>query len=107
MLIHLVDGTQDDVVEAWRTVRTELEAYGEGLAEKTEILALTKIDALDQDLRTLQADALAEAAGQRPLLVSGVSGEGLTELLRAALAEIRRSREAEAQAAASDQGWRP
>ncbi len=108
VLIHLVDGTQDDVALAWRTVRAELEAYGEGLEDKPEILALSKIDALDEDLRTLQADALAEAAGKRPLLVSGVSGEGLTELLRAALAQVRASREAEvAEAAGRGEDWAP
>ena len=47
VLIHLVDATQEDVAGAWRTVRGELEAYGEGLAEKPELVALNKIDALD------------------------------------------------------------
>ncbi|HWA62954.1 MAG TPA: GTPase ObgE, partial [Caulobacteraceae bacterium] len=49
VLIHLVDATQEDVAEAWRTVRHELEAYGAELAEKPEILALNKIDALDAE----------------------------------------------------------
>ena len=92
MLIHLVDATQEDVGGAWRTVRHELEAYGEGLADKTELLALNKVDALDPETRDAKADELAEAAGRRPLLVSGVSGEGVRELLRAAWAEVRRNR---------------
>ena len=91
-LIHLVDGTQDDVAAAWRIIRTELDAYGEGLAEKNEILALNKIDALTPEMRQQKADELEAVAGRRPMLVSGVSGEGVTELLRAAWAEVRKTR---------------
>ena len=91
-LIHLVDGTQDDVAEAWRIIRGELEAYGEGLGEKNEILALNKIDALSDDLREQKAAELEAVAGKRPMLVSGVSGEGVPELLRAAWAEVRTTR---------------
>ncbi|MGE5566719.1 MAG: GTPase ObgE [Parcubacteria group bacterium] len=91
-LIHLIDGTQDDIVEAYRTVRAELEAYGEGLADKPEVLAINKIDALDDDLRRWKQDELEEVAGTRPLLVSGVSGEGVRELLRAAWRKVREQR---------------
>src|SRR5512143_1621725 len=58
VLIHLVDATQDDVAETYRTVRQELAAYGEGLADKPEILALNKIDALDADTRKEKLKAL-------------------------------------------------
>ena len=91
-LIHLVDGTQDDVAGAWRIIRTELDAYGEGLAEKNEILALNKIDALTPEMREQKAAELEAVSGRRPMLVSGVSGEGVTELLRAAWAEVRKTR---------------
>ena len=111
VLIHLVDATQDDVVEAWRTVRTELEAYGEGLAERAEILALNKIDALDAEEREEKAAALEAACGRRPRLISGVSGEGVQEALRAAFLEVRRHREAEVAASSpqtsDDAGWSP
>jgi GTP-binding protein len=97
-LIHLVDGTQDDVVEAWRTVRHELESYGEELADKTEFLVLSKIDALDKETRKAKAKALAKASGAKVRQVSGVSGEGVTELLREAYALVReRKGEAAAQ----------
>lgn len=112
VLVHLVDATQEDVAGAWRTVREELEAYGEGLAEKPEILALNKIDALDPETRRARADALAAAAGKAPMLVSGVSGEGVSAVLRAAFAEVRAARGAEAEAAAREageapEGWSP
>ncbi|QYF86642.1 GTPase ObgE [Brevundimonas sp. PAMC22021] len=91
-LIHLIDGTQDDVAEAYRIIRGELEAYGEGLADKAEILALNKIDALTPEMREEKAAELEAVAGRRPMLVSGVSGEGVPELLRAAWAEVRKTR---------------
>ncbi|WP_170815338.1 GTPase, partial [Salmonella enterica] len=58
VLIHLVDGTQEDVAGAWRTVRHELEAYGEGLEDKPELLALNKIDALDEETIAAKAAEL-------------------------------------------------
>ncbi len=91
-LIHLIDGTQEDVAEAYRIIRGELDAYGAGLADKTEILALNKIDALSPDEREARAAELEAVAGRRPMLVSGVSGEGVTELLRAAWREVRKTR---------------
>ena len=91
-LIHLIDGTQEDVGKAYRIIRHELEAYGAGLADKPEVLALNKIDALDPGTREAKAAELEAVAGRRPMLVSGVSGEGVTELLRAAWTEVRRNR---------------
>ncbi len=91
-LIHLIDGTQEDVAEAYRIIRHELDAYGAGLADKTEILALNKIDALTPEAREEKAAELEAVAGRRPMLVSGVSGEGVTELLRAAWNEVRKTR---------------
>jgi GTPase len=91
-LIHLVDATQDDIVAAWRTVRQELETYGEGLADKAEILALNKIDALDAETRAAKRAELEAAAGVKPRMVSGVSGEGVRELLRAAWRQVRLNR---------------
>ena len=101
-LIHLVDGTQDDVVEAWRTVRRELEAYGDELGDKTEYLVLSKVDALDKETRKAKAAQLRKASGAKVRQVSGVSGEGVTELLREAYALVRaRKGEAAAEAVAA------
>jgi GTP-binding protein len=103
VLIHLVDATQEDIGLAYRTVRHELEAYGEGLAEKPEIVALNKVDALDEETRKAKAAALKKACGQKPAVVSGVSGEGVTALLRRALAAIREDRAAPE----TQEAWRP
>ncbi|WP_409019727.1 GTPase ObgE [Brevundimonas vesicularis] len=91
-LIHLIDGTQDNVAEAYRIIRGELDAYGAGLADKVEILALNKIDALSPEEREEKLDQLEAVSGKRAMLVSGVSGEGVPELLRAAWAEVRKTR---------------
>jgi GTP-binding protein len=110
VLIHLVDGTQEDVAEAYRVIRHELEAYGGGLEAKPEMLALNKVDALDAETRAARAAALEEAAGVRPHLVSGVSGEGVRDLLQAAWVEIRRRRSEEAAPARAEETageWRP
>lgn len=107
VLIHLVDCTQTDVAEAWRTVRHELEAYGSGLADKPEILALSKVDALDADTLAMQKEALEAAAGRPVSLVSGVSGQGVKDLLREAWRQVQ-ARRAEAKAAGESAGdWRP
>ncbi|MFZ4605698.1 MAG: GTPase ObgE [Caulobacter sp.] len=114
-LIHLVDATQDDVVGAWRTVRGELEAYGEGLADRPEILALNKIDAVSEDERAEKAAALQAASGVAPRLISGVTGEGVQDMLRATFQAVKRHRAAEAVQAAErttrpdtpPSGWSP
>jgi GTP-binding protein len=89
VLIHLVDATEEDVAGAWRTVRHELEAYGAELADKPELLALNKIDALDEETIAAKAAELAEAAGVEPRRVSGFAGMGVTELLRDAWRQVR------------------
>ena len=105
VLIHLVDGTQEDIAGAYEQIRHELELYGEGLADKPQVLALNKVDALDPETRRARTAELAAIAGGPPLQVSGVSGEGVRELLRAALACIRPGADAVAEIA--DTPWRP
>ncbi|RAK57027.1 GTPase ObgE [Phenylobacterium deserti] len=114
VLIHLVDGTQDNVAEAWRIVRHELEAYADELGDKPEILALNKIDAMDEETIEAKLAELSEAAGTEVRRVSGFAGFGVTELLREAYALVRR-RKLEAQGLDPDEpentpteeGWRP
>ena len=87
VLLHLVDATSEHAGKAYKTVRAELEAYGGSLAEKTEIVALNKIDAVDADALKKQKDRLKRAAKKTPLLLSGATGAGVQEALRA-LADI-------------------
>ncbi|MHB8529951.1 MAG: GTPase ObgE [Caulobacteraceae bacterium] len=104
VLIHLVDATSADPAADWRAVRGELGRYGAGLAEKPEVTALNKIDALDAAARNAKAAALAEAVGATPHLVSAVSGEGVKPLLRAA---FRLSRAEEPARPGPVESWRP
>lgn len=91
VLLHLVDATQDDIATAYHTVRTELAAYGHDLETKTEIVALSKIDALDEDARREKAAELEAVAGQKPLLLSAVAGQGVDTALFALAREIGRA----------------
>jgi len=92
VLLHLVDGTAEDVVQSYRTIRGELEAYGGGLGEKKEIVALNKCDSLSPDDISEKLELLKTASGAEALKMSGVSGEGVENVLRALLAVIRKSR---------------
>jgi GTPase len=87
VLLHLVDGTIEDAGAAYRTVRAELEAYGQGLSEKPEIVALSKADAMTSELVKAQSSKLKKASKKTPLVLSAQSGEGVQEALRA-LAKI-------------------
>ena len=87
VLLHLVDATCEHAGKAYKTVRTELEAYAGSLAEKLEIVALNKIDAVTADDLKKQKDRLKRAAKKTPLLVSGATGDGVRDALRA-LADV-------------------
>jgi GTPase len=96
VLLHLVDGAAGDVVRAWRTVREELAAYGGGLADKTELIALNKADAMTAREATARKTALEKASGQRVMLLSGATGQGVAEVLRALQGMIDEARQAKA-----------
>jgi GTPase len=83
VILHLIDGTADDVVGAYRTIRRELAGYGHGLADKPEIVGLNKIDAIDPADVVTKCRALTGAArpGTPVLPLSGVSGAGLDRVL--------------------------
>jgi len=106
VLLHLVDGTCEHAGKAYKTVRAELDAYGHGLAEKPEIVALSKADALTPEALKDQKARLKRAAGRTPLVLSAASGEGIPEALRALLAVIEQSRPA-AEEQPAGEGWHP
>jgi len=88
VLLHLVDGTGEHAGNDYKTVRAELDAYGGGLADKPEIVALTKIDAMTPEQIKQQAARLKRAAKKTPLLLSAHSGAGIVEAKRALLAIV-------------------
>jgi len=83
VLLHLVDGSAADPARAYRTIRRELAGYGHGLEDRPELVALNKADAMTPQARTARVKALSRAAGKPVMLISGASGEGVPELLRA------------------------
>ncbi|HCX67347.1 MAG TPA: GTPase ObgE, partial [Rhodobiaceae bacterium] len=110
ILIHLIDGTAEDVGEAYRVIRGEIEAYGAGLEDKPEILCLNKADALTPEEREEKTAILAKESGTKVHVISGVSGEGVREILRLVASEIAAKREEEKAGPAEgeeDEGWRP
>jgi GTP-binding protein len=92
VLLHLVDGTGENAGEAYRTVRAELSAYGNHLADKPEIVALNKADAMTADDIKQQVARLKRAARKTPVVISAVSGDGVAEVLRALLKVIDEAR---------------
>jgi len=88
VLLHLVDATSEHAGKEYKTVRTELEAYDANLADKIEIVALSKIDAVTPEHLKDQKARLKRAAKKTPLLLSSVSREGVPEALRALLSVI-------------------
>ena len=90
VLVHLVDATTDDVAQSYAIVRRELEAYGAGLADKPEIVVLNKCDALSTGDIAYQQAVLGEAAGARVLLLSGLTGLGVDELVGAVRGALER-----------------
>jgi GTP-binding protein len=109
VILHLIDGTADDPAESYRIIRGELAAYGAGLDEKPEIVAINKVDALTESARKKVAKAVAKAAGVEPLLLSAVSGEGVDQALRMLAREIAKAKTADLNQvpAEKEEAWGP
>ncbi|MGC2199330.1 MAG: GTPase ObgE, partial [Stellaceae bacterium] len=95
VILHLLDGTIDDLAGAYRTIREELTRYGHGLTGKREIIALNKIDAIDSEALRVKSDQLRHVAGPEAqiLALSGATGAGVPDVLAAVLAEVRAASE--------------
>ncbi len=98
VLLHLVDGTLEDVAGAYRTIRAELAAYGHGLTAKPEIVGLNKSDAIGPREISAKTAALAAAGAAPVMALSGVTGAGVTEVLRALKAFVLEARDRRAAA---------
>ena len=107
VLLHLVDGTSETLVEDYHTIIGELEAYGGELADKPRITALNKVDALDDEERAEAKAALEAAVGGPVFMMSGVSREGLTDVLRALRSQIDEDRLRLKPAEEEDAPWQP
>src|SRR5665647_1491178 len=107
VLLHLIDGTGEDAGADYKTVRTELKAYGNGLDEKPEIVALTKIDSMTPEAIKAQAAKLKKACKKTPLMLSSASQQGVKEVQRALWKVIAADRTDTATADAKEEAWQP
>jgi len=107
VLLHLVDGTSSTIARDCRTILRELAAYSPALAAKPRITALNKIDALDAATLRRRRAALEKAAGGPVHAISGATGAGVPEVLRALMREIAAARPRAAAAAAEGATWQP
>jgi GTP-binding protein len=105
VLLHMIDAYSDDPAEKYQTIRRELSAYSAELAKKTEVVALTKCDGLDQEIIAMQATAIQNIAPNAQVLaISSQSGSGIKDLLRLLRAEVITYRQAEADKRAATVG---
>ena len=107
LLLHLVDGSADDPLEAWRVVRGELDSYGAGLAEKPEVIALTKADLLHDKRRGKIVKALEKESGARVFPISAPLDEGMGPLLDAMIERLGTATETEKAGSAHERSWSP
>jgi GTP-binding protein len=98
-LLHLVDGTQDDVADAYRTVRAELRAYGGNLARKKEIVALNKTDAMTPEDIEAKRAKLAKVSRKTVHVISAVAGHGVQPLLHELMKLVEKQRDTTKEAA--------
>jgi GTPase len=107
VILHLVDGAGEHAGKAYKTVRTELEAYGGGLADKAEVIALNKADALTPETLKQQVARLKRAAKKTPLVVSAATGDGVRDVLRALASAIEDNRAHDEGRPSVVQSWQP
>ena len=107
VLLHLVDATCEHAGKAYKVVRAELDAYGNGLEEKTEIVALSKIDAVTPEVLKEQKARLKWAAKKEPMLLSAATGQGVPEALRAIFTIANEKTAEEVAAAKPPEAWPP
>jgi GTP-binding protein len=109
VLVHLIDGTQEDVTDAYKIIRGELAAYDEALAEKPEIVVLNKIDALTDDEIKDKVKVLKRASKADVMTCSGVTGKGVQDVLHriTGTLDAQKAERAEAERRAAEPTWTP
>jgi GTP-binding protein len=106
-LLHLVDAEGEDPVDAWRIVRGELDAYGAGLEDKPELIALSRSDMVEAKALEKLRKKLAKASGSEVMIVSAVTGDGVDPLIEALFALIGEAAVAETEEAEPQAAWSP
>jgi len=106
-ILHLIDGTESEIARAYSTIRAELDAYGQGLTDKPEIVVLNKSDAIPKSALAKKRAALKKACGREVFVMSGFTGEGVEEVLRALAKEIAKRRAKDKKGRATARAWAP
>jgi len=107
LLLHLIDGSAEDPIEGWKVVRGEIDSYGAGLAEKSEVIALTKADLLDDKKRAKIVKALEKQTGSRVFPISAPLEEGMSPLLDAIIQRLGSDASEDQLEAAEERPWSP
>jgi GTP-binding protein len=107
VLMHMIDSTASDPLQNWRTIRSELAAYDEGLARKPELIMLSKSDSAPDDYLTDLSDALRAEGVEHIMSMSSVSGTGVKDVLRALFNTITAEAEAERRTTMPETEWQP
>lgn len=92
VILHLVDGTQSAIARAYKTIRTELQNYGHGLADKPEVVVLNKTDAVPKDALKRKIASLERVSGQKIIAMSGATGDGVDQVLYAIVRKLSERR---------------
>lgn len=107
VVLHMIDGTESTLVKSYRTIRRELELYGQGLAEKPEIIGLNKIDAIPPAELKRKIAALEKASGAKVFPLSAATGDGVQPVLRDMRKRIGLETKAEIAAKEPAKPWTP
>jgi GTP-binding protein len=107
VLLHIVDGTADDPAQTYRIIRDELASYGADLDLKTEIVALSKADVLDEEQLEKAVRAVEKASGSRPYPISAPIGEGIDPLLDAIIQALGVGEAVAARSPGTGKDWSP
>ncbi len=107
VLIHLIDGTEDDIIGAYKTIRHELKEYSSELAQKPEIVVLNKEDSIAEDALPQKIQDLQKVCGQKPFVISGGLNLGVEKVLYKAWEDIKAEYNKEQESTADNQGWSP
>ena len=107
VLLHLVDATAGDFLVNYDAIMSEVAAYGAALTNKKMIVGLNKIDALDEEERAFFKEELEARVGHKVYLLSAVSGEGVTDVLRALREVIDETAKSDHEESVEDTAWQP
>jgi GTP-binding protein len=107
VVLHLIDGTQSEIARAYKTIRGELKSYGHGLDEKPEIIVLNKADAIPKAALAKKRASLEKVSGRKVLVMSGVSGEGVDDVLAGLARKVDAARGRERRKSETQRNWAP